>query len=177
MYRGEAHTEVESVQEPLVEQDNGRTEANPCAAQRISKTKSIVSSLIFVLGIFPLSMGYSQYIEDGVQTSTCGRGLVNLGVDGGQDRRAVGASDVARHSNLFFSRHDGGAGAIRRQSCGRVEVEEGEGGGCSHRGFVSGFRGDAQRERVDGLTGVLFLAGQGTKYVASKKADKGGLRA
>lgn len=48
-----------------------------------------------------------------------------------------------------------------------------KGGSCSHRGFVSGFRGDAQRERADGLTGVLFLAGQGTKYVASKKADKG----
>lgn len=116
-----------------------------------------------------------------MQRSLCGRGLVNLGVDGGQDRRAgVGASDVARHSDLFFSRHCGGADAIRREveSCRRVEVEEGKGGGCSHRGFVSGFRGDAQRQRVDGLTGVLFfLAGQGTKYVASEKQARGGLRA
>lgn len=94
-----------------------------------------------------------------MQRSLCGRRLVNLGVDGGQDRRAVGASDVARHSDLFFARHGGGADAIRREleSCRRVKVEEGEGGGCSHRGFVSGFRGDAQRQRVDGLTGVLFF--------------------
>lgn len=60
-----------------------------------------------------------------------------------------------------------------RESCRRVKVEEGEGGSCSLRGFVSGFRGDAQRERADGLTGVLFLAGQGTKYVASKKSRQG----
>lgn len=109
---GKAHTEVERVQEPLVEQDNGRTEANPCAAQRISKTKSTISSSICFL-----PMANSHNIEDGMQSSLGRRGLVNLGVDGGQDRRAVGASDVARHSDLFFStRHDGGgADAIRRE--------------------------------------------------------------
>lgn len=73
-------------------------------------------------------MANSHNIEDGMQSSLGGCGLVNLGVDGGQDRRAVGASDVARHSDLFFStRHDGGgADAIRRESCRRVKVEEGE---------------------------------------------------
>jgi hypothetical protein len=78
--------------------------------------------------IFPLSQWqYSHNIEDGVQRSLCGRGLVSLGVDGGQDRRAaVGASDVARHSNLFFSRHGGGADAIRTkiESCRRVRLKK-----------------------------------------------------